>query len=58
MGGSVNSTGTASGMVSSVSRPLLLFLLFDSGETEKTKKGKKERKKIKKRKEVEGYFMK
>lgn len=57
MGGSVNSTGTASGMVSSVSRPLLLFLLFDSGETEQ-KKGKKERKKIKKRKDVEGYFMK
>lgn len=56
MGGSVNSTGTASGMVSSVSRPLLLFLLFDSGETEKNKR--KERKKIKKRKEVEGYFMK
>lgn len=43
MGGSVNSTGTASGMVSSVSRPLLLFLLFDSGETEKNKR--KERKK-------------
>lgn len=48
MGGSVNSTGTASGMVSSVSRPSLLFLLSDSGETEKKNK----------RKKIEGHFMK
>lgn len=32
MGGSVNTAGTASGIVSRVSMPSLLFLSFDSGD--------------------------
>lgn len=36
MGGSVNATGTASGIVSSVSMPSLLLLSFDSAEAAQT----------------------
>lgn len=35
IGGSVNSTGTASGTVSIVSKPSIVLLLVVSGETEK-----------------------